>query len=124
MANFNTRQSGPAQAARPSAAEAKATEERYSTFQNRMSRLAEAANQAGRATLANQLVDLGQRVEDREITLEEGMEELRDYGVGATILTELGVRDMVLLTNIHHTLVGLEGYGLSIVGERPIPEDH
>ena len=35
--------------------------------------------------------------------------------------TELGVHDMVLLTNTHHTLVGLEGYGLSIVGERPIP---
>jgi 3,4-dihydroxy 2-butanone 4-phosphate synthase/GTP cyclohydrolase II len=50
------------------------------------------------------------------------MEELRDYGVGATILTELGVRDMILLTNTHHTLVGLDGYGLSIVGERPIPE--
>jgi len=49
------------------------------------------------------------------------MEELRDYGVGATILTELGVRDMILLTNTHHTLVGLDGYGLSIVGERPIP---
>ena len=48
------------------------------------------------------------------------MEQLRDYGVGATILTELGVRDMVLLTNTHHTLVGLEGYGLTIVGERPI----
>ena len=50
------------------------------------------------------------------------MEELRDYGAGATILTELGVRDMILLTNTHHTLVGLEGYGLSIVGERPISE--
>ena len=49
------------------------------------------------------------------------VEELRDYGVGAQILSELGVHDMVLLTNTHHTLVGLEGYGLSIVGERPIP---
>ena len=49
------------------------------------------------------------------------MEELRDYGVGAQILTELGVQDMVLLTNTHHTLVGLDGYGLSIVGEHPIP---
>jgi 3,4-dihydroxy 2-butanone 4-phosphate synthase/GTP cyclohydrolase II len=48
------------------------------------------------------------------------MEELRDYGVGAMILTELGVEEMVLLTNTHHTLVGLDGYGLSIVGERPI----
>ncbi|KQS05113.1 3,4-dihydroxy-2-butanone 4-phosphate synthase [Sphingomonas sp. Leaf357] len=49
------------------------------------------------------------------------VEELRDYGVGAQILAELGVEEMVLLTNTHHTLVGLEGYGLSIVGERPIP---
>jgi 3,4-dihydroxy 2-butanone 4-phosphate synthase / GTP cyclohydrolase II len=46
--------------------------------------------------------------------------EQRDYGVGAQILAEIGVRDMVLLTNTHHALVGLEGYGLSIVGERPI----
>jgi 3,4-dihydroxy 2-butanone 4-phosphate synthase / GTP cyclohydrolase II len=49
------------------------------------------------------------------------IEELRDYGGGAQILSELGVHDMVLLTNTHHTLIGLEGYGLSIVGERPIP---
>ena len=49
------------------------------------------------------------------------VEELRDYGVGAQILAELGVEEMVLLSNTHHTLVGLEGYGLSIVGERAIP---
>ena len=48
------------------------------------------------------------------------MEELRDYGIGAQILAELGVQDMELLTNSHHSLVALEGYGLSIVGERPI----
>ncbi|WP_404711285.1 3,4-dihydroxy-2-butanone-4-phosphate synthase [Sphingomonas sp. MMS24-J13] len=47
--------------------------------------------------------------------------ELRDYGVGAQILTELGVQDMILLTNSHHQLIALDGYGLSIVGERPIP---
>ena len=52
--------------------------------------------------------------------VEVPMEELRDYGVGAMILAELGVHDMVLLTNTHHTLVGLDGYGLSIVGERAI----
>ena len=50
------------------------------------------------------------------------MEELRDYGVGAMILAELGVHDMILLTNTHHTLVGLDGYGLSIVGERRIED--
>ena len=52
--------------------------------------------------------------------VEVDMEELRDYGVGAMILAELGVHDMVLLTNTHHTLVGLDGYGLSIVGERRV----
>jgi 3,4-dihydroxy 2-butanone 4-phosphate synthase/GTP cyclohydrolase II len=46
--------------------------------------------------------------------------EQRDYGVGAQILAELGVHDMILLTNTKHSLVGLEGYDLSIVGERPI----
>jgi 3,4-dihydroxy 2-butanone 4-phosphate synthase/GTP cyclohydrolase II len=49
-------------------------------------------------------------------------EQLRDYGVGAQILTALGVHDMILLTNSHHTPVALAGYGLAIVGERPIPD--
>ena len=49
-------------------------------------------------------------------------EQLRDYGVGAQILAALGVHDMVLLTNSHHTPVALAGYGLAIVGERPIPK--
>ncbi|MHB9879406.1 3,4-dihydroxy-2-butanone-4-phosphate synthase [Pacificimonas sp. ICDLI1SI03] len=48
------------------------------------------------------------------------MGELRDYGIGAQILSELGVQDMVLLTNSHHTLVALAGYGLNIVGEQAI----
>ncbi|MBV8238662.1 MAG: 3,4-dihydroxy-2-butanone-4-phosphate synthase [Sphingomonas sp.] len=48
------------------------------------------------------------------------IEELRDYGVGAQILAELGVEEMILLTNTHHALIGLEGYGLSIVSERAI----
>jgi 3,4-dihydroxy 2-butanone 4-phosphate synthase / GTP cyclohydrolase II len=49
------------------------------------------------------------------------MEALRDYGVGAQILAALGVHDMILLTNTHHSPVALGGYGLSIVEERPIP---
>ncbi len=47
--------------------------------------------------------------------------QLRDYGIGAQILLDLGVRDMVLLSNTQRTVVGLEGYGLRIVGQRPIP---
>ncbi|HQS95950.1 MAG: 3,4-dihydroxy-2-butanone-4-phosphate synthase [Novosphingobium sp. 17-62-19] len=48
--------------------------------------------------------------------------ELRSYGIGAQILADLGIHDMVLLTNSHHNLVALEGYGLNIVGEQAIPE--
>jgi 3,4-dihydroxy 2-butanone 4-phosphate synthase/GTP cyclohydrolase II len=46
--------------------------------------------------------------------------EQRDYGIGAQILVDLGVHEMVLLTNSHRTFVGLDGYGLEVVGERPI----
>jgi 3,4-dihydroxy 2-butanone 4-phosphate synthase/GTP cyclohydrolase II len=46
--------------------------------------------------------------------------QLRDYGIGAQILLDLGVKDMVLLSNSHRSIVGLEGYGLNIVDERPI----
>ena len=51
----------------------------------------------------------------------DDIEQLRDYGVGAQILSALGVQDMILLTNTHHTPVALGGYGLTIVGERPVP---
>ena len=47
---------------------------------------------------------------------------LRDYGIGAQILTDLGVRDMVLLTNTRRTVVGLEGYGLNIIEHRHIAD--
>ncbi|MBM3620092.1 MAG: 3,4-dihydroxy-2-butanone-4-phosphate synthase [Alphaproteobacteria bacterium] len=47
--------------------------------------------------------------------------ELRDYGVGAQILLDLGVSQMTLLTNSKRNLVGLQGFGLEIVGQRPIP---
>jgi 3,4-dihydroxy 2-butanone 4-phosphate synthase/GTP cyclohydrolase II len=49
-----------------------------------------------------------------------GGAELRNYGVGAQILLDLGVRDMILLSNTTRTIVGLEGYGLAVVGQRPI----
>ncbi|CAO3422740.1 3,4-dihydroxy-2-butanone-4-phosphate synthase [Azospirillum doebereinerae] len=46
--------------------------------------------------------------------------ELRDYGVGAQILLDLGVRSMVLLSNRKKSIIGLEGYGLTVVGHRAI----
>jgi len=46
--------------------------------------------------------------------------ELRDYGIGAQILVDLGVRKMRFLTNNPKKVVGLEGYGLEIVEMVPI----
>ncbi|MBT5574672.1 MAG: 3,4-dihydroxy-2-butanone-4-phosphate synthase [Alphaproteobacteria bacterium] len=46
--------------------------------------------------------------------------ELRDYGVGAQILSDLDVNDMVLLTNSRPNIIALEGYGLNISGWQPI----
>jgi 3,4-dihydroxy 2-butanone 4-phosphate synthase/GTP cyclohydrolase II len=45
---------------------------------------------------------------------------LRDYGIGAQILADLGVRDMVLLSNTDRQIVGLEGYGLNLIGRRKL----
>jgi 3,4-dihydroxy 2-butanone 4-phosphate synthase/GTP cyclohydrolase II len=61
------------------------------------------------------------RAAGQDLAMLPELQALRDYGAGAQILTELGVQDMILLTNSHRTLVALDGYGLSIVGERPIP---
>ena len=47
----------------------------------------------------------------------EDMRGLRDYGIGAQILAEIGVSEMILLTNSTQTPVALAGYGLTIVGQ-------
>jgi len=46
--------------------------------------------------------------------------DLRDYGIGAQILVDLGVRNLRLLTNNPRKIVGLEGYGLLVVEQIPI----
>jgi 3,4-dihydroxy 2-butanone 4-phosphate synthase/GTP cyclohydrolase II len=46
--------------------------------------------------------------------------QLRDYGIGAQILLDLGVKDMILLSNTQTTIIGIEGYGLNIVDRLPI----
>jgi 3,4-dihydroxy 2-butanone 4-phosphate synthase/GTP cyclohydrolase II len=66
-----------------------------------------------------QAASLSQRL-DARLKDEETTKELRDYGIGAQILLDLGVRDMVLLSNSHRTIVGLEGYGLRVVEQKPI----
>ncbi len=46
--------------------------------------------------------------------------DLRDYGIGAQILRDLGIRKMRLMTNNPKKIVGLEGYGLEVVERVPI----
>ncbi len=46
--------------------------------------------------------------------------DLRDYGIGAQILVDLGIRKMRLLTNNPRKIIGLEGYGLKIVERVPL----
>ncbi len=46
--------------------------------------------------------------------------DLRDYGIGAQILRDLGVKKMGLLTNNPKKIVGLEGYGIEVVARYPI----
>ena len=49
--------------------------------------------------------------------------ELRDYGVGAQILTDLGVSQMVLLSNTRPNVVSLEGYDLEIIDWQPLQQE-
>jgi len=51
----------------------------------------------------------------------EAGSELKDYGIGAQILLDIGVKDLILLSNSSRTIVGRQGYGLTITEQRPIP---
>ncbi len=74
--------------------------------------------------LANKLK--AYRLQDQGFDTVEANEELgfaadlRDYGVGAQILVELGVRKMRLMTNNPKKMIGLEGYGLEVKDRVPI----
>src|SRR5438270_200004 len=69
---------------------------------------------------AYELQDAGEDTVDANLVL--GLPaDARDYGVGAQILADLGVRSMRLLTNNPAKRAGLEGYGLSIVARVPVP---
>ena len=69
---------------------------------------------------AYQLQDGGHDTVDANLEL--GLpSDARDYGTGAQILVDLGVRSMRLLTNNPTKRAGLEGYGLEIVGRVPLP---
>lgn len=56
-----------------------------------------------------------------EANIELGFKsDLRDYGIGAQILVDLGVKKMRLMTNNPKKIVGLEGYGVTVTGRVPI----
>jgi 3,4-dihydroxy 2-butanone 4-phosphate synthase / GTP cyclohydrolase II len=46
--------------------------------------------------------------------------QLREYGIGAQILVDIRIKDMIMLSNREQTLVGIEGYGLTVVGQEPV----
>ncbi|SCG84339.1 bifunctional riboflavin biosynthesis protein RibAB [Proteiniborus sp. DW1] len=50
--------------------------------------------------------------------------DLRDYGIGAQILADLGVKKVRLMTNNPKKIAGLTGYGIEIVGREPIQMTH
>jgi len=82
-------------------------------------------NQEGRGIgLANKI--RAYELQDQGLDTVEANERLgfkadqRDYGIGAQILTDLGVQSMRLLTNNPRKFVGLEGYGLSVVEQLPL----
>jgi 3,4-dihydroxy 2-butanone 4-phosphate synthase/GTP cyclohydrolase II len=69
---------------------------------------------------AYQLQDAGSDTLDANLEL--GLPaDARDYGTGAQILVDLGIRSMRLLTNNPAKRAGLEGYGLHITGREPLP---
>ena len=75
---------------------------------------------AGAGVIVLLMPDINARLE--MFTGKQSAMDLRTYGIGAQILADLQIHDMVLLTNAHRNVVGLEGFGINIVGERSLPE--
>ena len=66
---------------------------------------------------------LSDQVFNRAAGKAPGEGEIRSYGVGAQILLDLGISEMILLSNTQRNIVGLDGYGLKISGYRAITPD-
>jgi 3,4-dihydroxy 2-butanone 4-phosphate synthase / GTP cyclohydrolase II len=87
----------------------------------RLQRSMEAIGRKGSGLIVVLMPDRPERLQ-AEIGRHPAVEgELRDYGIGAQILVDRGVSEMILLTDNDRTVVGLEGYGLKVVGREPIP---
>ncbi len=75
---------------------------------------------AGAGVIVLLMPDIDKRLE--MFTGKRTETDLRVYGIGAQILADLKIHDMILLSNVHRNVIGLDGYDLNIVGEQPIPE--
>jgi len=73
----------------------------------------------GPKIMAYKLQEQGYDTVEANEKLGYGM-DLREYGLGAQILVDLGLKTIRLLTNNPKKLVGLEGYGLEVVQQVPI----
>ncbi|WP_316976451.1 3,4-dihydroxy-2-butanone-4-phosphate synthase [Shumkonia mesophila] len=89
-----------------------------------MARAMEMIGEAGRGVVVlirePKPTSLLERINAKLVQGEHRGGTLRDYGIGAQILLDLGVRDMILLSNTERTIVGLKGYGLNVTERRPI----
>ena len=63
---------------------------------------------------------LSDLVKRRSVDDGSGEGQIRNYGVGAQILLDLGITEMVLLSNTQRNIIGLDGYGLTIAGYQSI----
>ena len=66
---------------------------------------------------------LSRMIREREgHAMRKPIHELRQYGVGAQILQDLGITRIKLLSNTQRNIVGLDGYGITLEGQQPIPD--
>ncbi len=64
---------------------------------------------------------LSRFIKEREgQALKKPIAELRQYGIGAQILLDLGVKNITLLSNTKRSIVGLDGYGITLAGQKPL----
>jgi len=74
------------------------------------------------SSVISQLAALQDDNSKDEKNVQEEKSELRIFGMGAQILSELGVKKMILLTNTDWKFIGLEAYNIEIIETRLLSE--